>query len=189
VNFIERLALAIRSTASGLRSGKPAARDTAALLNSARKRLDRLASHLARAVEREQAADAAWRQALAESAALEAEAEAAARGAADQAAALANQERLRRAQGRTRQLESAYQEAARFTEQLRIEIGDTQAILDRVRRQAGQPAPPGAAVPASSPESRPADQVARPAAQASPGADAPDQSRIADILSKRKQDQ
>jgi hypothetical protein len=196
VKFLEHLALAIRSTAGSLLSGKPAARDTASLLASAQKRLDRLGSHLARAVEREQAADSAWRQALSVSAALEAETQAAAQGAADPAAALVNQERLRRAQASTRQLESACQDAARFSEKLRIEIADTQATLDQIRRRAGQPAPAPAtapqppaaqAQPAGQAEQRPADLAAQPAH--TPPADVPDQSRIADILSKRKPDQ
>lgn len=203
MKLLEQLSLAIRSTANSLLSPKPGAPgpSTASLISSAQKRLDALNGHLAKAIEREQRADQEWQQALSESTALDLEAQVAAQTAADEAAklaALAKQKQARQVHDKARQLEETYHEAASFTEKLRIQIGDTQAQLDRARKLAGQPVPTSAAptAAAQAPVQQPAGQDQAKAKETSQPAAPPtstssteeplDQTRIADILNKRK---
>ena len=199
MKLLEQLSLAIRTAANSVLAPKPGAPgpSTASLISSAQKRLDALNGHLAKAIEREKRAEHEWQQVLSESTTLDLEAQVAAQTAADETAklaALAKQNQARQLHDKARQLEDAYHEAASFTEKLRIQIGDTQAQLDRARKLAGQPVPPLApAAAAQAPVQQPASQdqakakeTSQPAAPPASTDEPLDETRIADILSKRK---
>lgn len=183
MNLIDRISLAVRSTANSLLVKKPTTPEerTAALLSTAQKRLDALSDKLVQATAREKRAEQEWREALALSASLSGDIDAAVKTGQTEAAR-GKLEQTRLAQLRTQQLEGVYHNAASFTEKLRIEIAATRAQLEQARKRFGQAAPPPAAPVAQVESARP-DQAASTAPAAT---DAPDSARIADILQQKK---
>lgn len=199
VNLFERISLAVRAVASQTArsvscAGQPptASEDrTAHLLELAEKRLKRLNALLAEAVAREQRADRDWQAAAARAGALDAELDAAVSGQQDETAR-ARLEQLRRAQAKAIAAERAYRDYAAATEKLRIEIQDAQAQLDAARKEYQQRAGNAGNVPP--PQSDTAMQAAQreESRQRQALADAEsdikdslDQTRIADLLSRR----
>ena len=209
VNLFERISLAVRAVAGQTartltRAGLPPATPedrVAHLLALAEERLKRLNALLAEAVAREQRADRDWQDALARAGALDAEVDAAVSGQQDETAR-ARLEQLRRAQAKAIAAERAYHDCAAATEKLRIEIQDAQAQLDAARKHyqqragnAGNIPPPQSdtALQAAQREERRQRQApaeagldVRPDAGSDADAkDSLDQTRIADLLSRR----
>ncbi len=200
VNLFERISLAIRAVAGQTartitRAGLPPATPedrVAHLLEQAEQRLKRLNGLLAEAVAREQRADRDWQEAVARAGALAVEVDAAVIGRQDETAR-ARLEQLRRAQAQALAAERAYRDYAAATEKLRIEIQDTQAQLEAARKQyqqrAGDAAPAPVTQVAQREQSRQHHATTEAGLDAGPdraeAKDALDQTRIADLLSRR----
>ncbi|MGQ9814767.1 MAG: hypothetical protein ACUVR3_06390 [Candidatus Roseilinea sp.] len=199
VNLFERISLVVRAVASQTArsvsyAGQPptASEDrTAHLLELAEKRLKRLNALLAEAVAREQRADRDWQAAAARAGALDAEVDAAVSGQQDETAR-ARLEQLRRAQAKAIAAERTYRDYAAATEKLRIEIQDAQAQLDAARREyqqragnAGNVPPPQSDTAMQAAQREESRQRQAPAEAESDIEDSLDQTRIADLLSRR----
>uniref|UniRef100_UPI00404A00CC hypothetical protein n=1 Tax=Candidatus Roseilinea sp. TaxID=2838777 RepID=UPI00404A00CC len=199
MNLFERISLVVRAVASQTArsvsyAGQPptASEDrTAHLLELAEKRLKRLNALLAEAVAREQRADRDWQAAAARAGALDAEVDAAVSGQQDETAR-ARLEQLRRAQAKAIAAERTYRDYAAATEKLRIEIQDAQAQLDAARREyqqragnAGNVPPPQSDTAMQAAQREESRQRQAPAEAESDIEDSLDQTRIADLLSRR----